>query len=37
MIVNFIDLIIGVVFRQLLDLSVERNTGLVWLEFVGVC
>jgi len=29
--IHFMDLLIGAVFGQLLKLSVERNTGLVWL------
>jgi len=35
--IHFMDLLIGVVFGQLLKLFVERNTGVVWFEFRGVC
>jgi hypothetical protein len=30
--IHFIDLLIDAVFGQLLKLSVERNTGVVWFE-----
>jgi len=35
--IHFMDLLIGAIFGQQLKLNVERNTGVVWFEFRGVC